>query len=402
MKANSIIACQSRQIHSVTRTHTYKLRIYPTDIQQTKLNATLDACRWLYNYLLNKNLRTQEDMQFALTESKEEESWLRLYHSKMLQMIPHKIDKARKALRELRKKGYDVGKLRYAKHDDYNTFTYNQSGFKIERHGNTDLLWLSKIGYMEIRLHRAINGIIKQVTITREAGRWHACIVVDTKHGIIPTIDFKKVVGIDLGIKNYAYDSDGHSVPNPENIRKMLKPLVRANRKLSRRVDGSNNYKKARLHYQIIHDRIANRRKDFLHKLSTHYANKYDVIFLERLRINNMVKNHHLARSIMDAGWGIFKQMIDYKSKMMIEVEPYNTTIECSRCGNKVPKTLAVRTHRCDVCGLVLDRDYNSAITIFGRGMSLLELPMEHREVTPVEIPMESMKQEKPTSFSGG
>ena len=175
----------------------------------------------------------------------------------------------------------------------------------------------------------------------------------------------------------------------------MLKPLVRANRKMSRRVYGSNNYRKAKRWYQIVHEHIVNRRKDFLHKLSHYYTTRYDVIFLEHLRINNMVKNHHLAMSIMDASWGTFKNMVDYKSKMMmVEVEPYNTTVECSRCGNKVPKSLAVRTHRCDVCGLVLDRDHNASITIFNRGMALLELPMVHREVTPVEISRRSRKQE--------
>ncbi len=379
----------------------YKFRIYPNHIAEARLGAALEASRWLYNYLLSKNLRSKEDMQFALTELKEDEEWLRLYHSKMLQMIPHRIDSARKALKALRNNGHKVGELTYARRDEWNTIEYNQSGFKIERHGETDLLWLSKIGYIEIRLHRPINnGTIKQVTVTRKNGKWHACIVVvvdDTKYVIPQIIDFKKAVGIDVGIKNCAYDSDGNSTPNQENLRKMLKPLVRANRKMSRRVYrsyGSNNYRKAKRWYQIVHERIVNRRKDFLHKLSHYYATRYGVIFLEHLRINNMIKNHHLAMSIMDASWGAFKNMVDYKSKMMVEVEPYNTTVECSRCGNKVPKSLAVRTHRCDVCGLVLDRDHNASITIFNRGMALLGLPMVHREVTPVEISRRSRKQE--------
>ena len=176
-------------------------------------------------------------------------------------MIPHKIDSARKALKALRKNGHRAGDLTYARRDEWNTIEYNQSGFKIERHGNTDLLWLSRIGYIEIRLHRPINnGTIKQVTVTRKNGKWHACIVVvrcDTKH-VIPLsqqIDFKKAVAIDVGITNYAYDSDGNVTPNPENLMKMLKPLIRANRKLSRRIHGSQNYRKGRRWYQIVHER---------------------------------------------------------------------------------------------------------------------------------------------------
>ncbi len=376
----------------------YNFRLYPTHKQEQRLTDTLDCCRWLYNYFLNQPIMSKEDMQFALTELKEQEPLLRSYHSKMLQMVLHRIDKTRKALYALRKNGHKVGRLRHLTNEEYKSFVYNQSGFRIERHGNTDLLWLSKIGYIEIRLHRQPVKI-KQVTVKRQNSKWFAVITCET---LVPNCQFintQKSVGIDVGIKNYAHDSDGHITPNPENVKKMLKPLVRASRKLSRRVYNSNNYKKAKRHYQLIHERIANRRKDFLHKLSTHYARKYDLVFLEKLQLRNMVKNHHLAQSIMDASWGMFKQMVDYKSRLMLEVDAYNSTVECSRCGHLVPKSLAVRTHACDQCGLILDRDHNSARTIHDRGLELLELPMEHREVTPVEILMGSMKQEEATEL---
>ena len=107
-----------------------------------------------------------------------------------------------------------------------------------------------------------------------------------------------------------------------------------------------------------------------------------------------MVKNHHLAMSIMDAGWSAFKQMLQYKAKVMIEVEPHNTTIDCSRCGNEVSKSLAVRIHRCDKCGLVMDRDYNASLNILQIGLQSLGVPKELRELTPVEILMGSGKQE--------
>ncbi len=377
----------------------YKFRLYPSKEQEGKLINTLGACRWVYNYfikLAGHGYLTKEDMNYALTELKEEEPWLNNYHSKMLQMVSTQLEGAEQVLKVLRKNGHKVGKLHFVRRDEYNSFTYNQSGFKIVRHGNTDLLWLSKIGYIELRLHRQISGEIKQVTVTMKAERrWYVCISVKKGFQMPQIIDFKKSIGIDVGIKNLACDSDGKATEHPHNLKKMLKPLIRANRRISRRVEGSQNYRKAVTYYQRIHERIANRRKDLLHKLSTHYASRYDVIFLERLRIANMVKNHHLAQSITDAGWGMFKQMIDYKSKLMIEVEARNTTIQCSRCGSKVPKSLAIRIHRCDRCGLVIDRDYNSAIEIKNRGLRLLGLPMERGEFTPVEILMGSRKQEQ-------
>lgn len=388
-------------------TRNYKFRLYPTVEQEKKLQNTLAVCRWVYNRFveMTKNgFVTRNNMNYFLTELKQTEPWLYKYHSKMLQMIATQLEGAQKALVELNKKGYNTGHLKFVKYNEYRTFTYNQSGYRLEQHGDTDLLWLSKIGYVEIRKHRETVGNIKQISVSRsKSGKWHACVICDTTEPIlnIPKTDFEKAVGIDVGIKNFAYDSDGHQTPNPLNLKKMLKPLARIQRKISRRQKGSNNRKKAVRWYQRIHERIANRRKDFQHKLSTQYAKNNDVIFVERLEKLNMVKNHRLARSTMDSSWGTFTNMLDYKCKLLVEVPARNTTIECSRCGNKVPKSLAVRTHRCNVCGLVLDRDYNSSINILKKGLNIfnIRLPQELREFTPVEIPKGSMKQEEANVF---
>lgn len=381
-------------LYKMRKIRNYQFRLYPNSVIKARLDANLEASRWLYNYLLSKNIQSKEDMQFALTDLKENEPWLKLYHSKMLQMIPHRIDRARRSLIEKKRRGYRTGQLQYAKRDEWNTFEYNQSGFKIERHGNSDLLWLSKIGRMEIRLHRPTDGSIKQVTITKKAGKWFAVIAIEMQSSLPKLIDLNKSVGIDVGIKNYAYDSDRNVTPNPQNLQKMLKPLTRANRKISRRVIGSCNYKKAKRWYQIVHERIANRRRDFQHKLSAYYAKKFDVVFMEKLPLTNMVKNHHLAQKIMDAGWGSFKNMIEYKA-IVIDIESRNTTVDCSKCGHKVPKTLAIRIHQCDQCGIIIDRDYNASRNILKRGLTLWNLPMEHRKVKPVEISQRSAKQEK-------
>jgi putative transposase len=143
-----------------------------------------------------------------------------------------------------------------------------------------------------------------------------------------------------------------------------------------------------------LYERINNKRRDFLHKVSAYYSSRYDMIFLERLRILNMTKNHRLARRILDSSWSTFKAMCYYKANRVVEVEPAHSSINCSRCSHPVPKSLAVRTHSCPKCHAVLDRDYNAALNHLQNGLNLLHLPAERRESTPVETAMQSKKQE--------
>ncbi len=383
-------------------TRTYKFRLYPDHSQYKKLDNTLGACRLVYNKMVEKihkeGFQTRNDLNYFLTELKESKKDLYYHHSKMLQIVSTQIDGAQKALTQLRKHGHKTGSLKFTRVSEYHTFTYSQSGFDI-RDG---FLHLSKIGKIKIIQHRQIpkNHTIKQITISKSrSGKWHACVTADID-AVLPKITLEKSVGIDVGIKNFAYDSDGFVTPNPLNLQKMLKPLARVQRKIARRKKGSKNHKKAVKWYQLVHERIKNKRWDFLHKLSTLYARKYDIVFLERLAKLNMAKNHRLARSILDSGWGIFANMLDYKC-VLLYVPARNTTINCSRCSNAVPKSLAIRTHKCDVCGLVLDRDHNAAINILKKGLDIfnIKLPQELREVTPVEISKGSMKQEAATGL---
>ncbi len=364
----------------------FKMRLYPTEEQERCLEETMEINRLVYNYFVLNRFRSRNDMNYALTELKEQQPILRKYHSKMLQMISTKVAGALSALDELKKRGHQAGngKLQLLKQGECNSFVYNQTGYRIKTCGDGKALWLAKIGHIEIRVHRRLYDTT-QVTIVKQAGRWYAVLACKAMRRKQCSIRYEKTVGIDVGVKNYAYDSEGNHVDNPLFLTKMLKPLRRAQRKASRRTQGSNNYKKAVSWLQRLNMRVANKRKDFLHKLSNYYSERYEVIFLERLRLNNMNKNHCLARHIMDSSWGTFKQMLQYKVNRVVEVEPYGTSIECSRCGNSVPKTLAVRIHECDVCGCVLDRDHNSSMVIEDRGRCLLELPMRHREVTPAD-----------------
>ena len=311
----------------------------------------------------------------------------------MLQMVSTQIEAAEKSLIEISRKNRKIGKLRFVRHNEFRAFTYNQSGFKL----NNNKLCLSKIGDIRIKIHRKIPDKIKQVIVTKtRSGRWYACITCELIKTEPPKINFTKVAGIDVGIKSFVYDSDKHNTPNPKNLQKMLKPLVKAQRKVSRKKKGSNNRLKAIQRLQKIHEKISNKRKDFQHKLSAAYASHYDVIFVEDLQITNMIKNHKLAQSIMDSSWNSFLQKLEYKCKLLIKISARNTTIECSRCGNLVPKSLAVRIHKCNKCNLEMDRDYNASINILQRGLKIFNhdrLPQELRKVKPVKI-SRSMKQE--------
>ncbi|MEW6603861.1 MAG: RNA-guided endonuclease TnpB family protein [Thermoproteota archaeon] len=377
----------------------YRFRLYPTKEQELVLEQTLDGCRWVYNYFLDKNM-SKEDMQFTLVELKEQHPWLRNnYHSKMLQMVAHQVAAARESLRALKRNGHKTGKLSYRKDDDFNAFTYSQSGFKIEKNSR---LTLSKIsGSIRIVLHRKLPVNVKQVTVCRsKTGKWYAVVACDVLRRSFTTISYSKPVGIDVvGITKFCHDSDDHAEDNPQFLTKMLKPLMRGHRRVSRRQIGSSNREKAKHMLARLYERIHNKRRDFLHKTSAYYASRYDLIFLERLRVANLTKNHRLARKILDASWSTtFKHMLQYNANRVVEVEPAYTSIDCSRCGHPVPKSLAVRTHACPKCNAVMDRDYNASLNILQRGLELLLLllPVERREVTPVEIAQQrSRKQEK-------
>lgn len=358
----------------------YKFRLYPTKEQELVLEQTLDGCRWVYNYFLSIPTMSEYDMNYVLTELKEQHPWLRNYHSKMLQMVGKQVATARKIAR---------GRLCYRKADDFNSFTYNQSGFRIEN----DRLMLSKIGGIKIVLHRQpVN--VKQVAVLRKNSRWYAIVACEILRKQFSITSYSRPIGIDVGVIKFAHDSDDKVVENPQFLTNMLKPIRRAHRKLSRRLTGSSNHKKAKHMLARLYEKINNKRRDFLHKVSNYYCTRYDLIFLERLKASNMVRNHALARKILDASWSTFKKMCQYKANRVVEVEPAYSSIDCSQCGRPVPKSLAVRTHACPECGVILDRDYNSAVNHLQNGLKLLHLPVVHREVTPVEIARQSKKQE--------
>lgn len=181
-----------------------------------------------------------------------------------------------------------------------------------------------------------------------------------------------------MGLKHLVITSDGEFFDNPKNLRKSERKLRRAQRKVARRQKWSNRRHKAVILLQKIHERIANQRKDTAHKITRSLVDRYDLIAVENLQVQNMVKNRHLSKSIADASWSLFQQLLTCKAedagKRVVKVDPKNTSQECSNCGEIVKKDLSVRTHECPHCYLILDRDINAAKNILGRGRRLNSL----------------------------
>jgi len=374
---------------------TYKFRLYPSRTQEQKLLTILEQCRWLYNYFLEqlnqKEGKTPKryELQATLPKLKHEHHELKQVHSKVLQMVLHQLYSNLRALAELKRNGRKVGRLRFKGEGWFKSFTYNQSGFKIiDGHGRRRGLWLSKVGAIQIALHREIDGVVKQVHIKRErSGKWFACFSMEVEEA--PKVrKISKPVGIDLGIIHYITDTNGNFVEHPHNIAKSERRLRREQRRLSRRKKDSKNRAKQRIKLALVHERIKNQRLDFLHKLSHDYVSHHDFIAVEDLEVKQLIAMAHNGKNRADAAWATFLHMLTYKAeragRWVVKVEPRGTTNRCSSCGARVRKPLWVQVHRCPKCGLELDRDLNAARNILQDGLK--RVGWEPAEFTPVEI----------------
>ena len=316
---------------------TYKFRLYLTEEQEENLMFILEQCRWLYNKLLSiwsgcEHLPSRYEMQAMLPKLKEERTELKEVNAKTLQMVVFMLYNNLKALSALKKKGKKVGKLRYKKYGKFKSFILNQSGFKIIETGKRlDKLYISKVGEVTIRIHRPIEGKIKQVIIKRYgSGEWFALICVGAEAEEVPKKEIERAVGIDVGIKSFLTDSDGREIENPRFYERDLERVKREHRKLSRKKKGSNNWMKQLKRLCKVYERIKRKRDDFIHKLSRFYVDNYDFIAVEDLKIDNMKRNHSLSMDISDASWGKFLHYLSYKAeragKTVVRVSPRGTS----------------------------------------------------------------------------
>jgi len=303
---------------------------------------------------------------------KKEKPELSQVYSQVLQEVCTRVDLAfSHFLRRVKAGGEKPGYPRFRGYGRYDSFTYPQTGFEWCDRG----LKLSKIGVVKIILHRPIGGKLKTLTIRRDrVGNWSACCACEVASEPLPKTE--KAVGIDVGLESFATFSNGEKVSNPRIIRQGAKALARAQRRLSQAEKGTPERAKRRQVVAHIHQRMANRRKDFAHKLARRLVNEYGLSALEKLNGKNMLPNHHLAESISDAAWYQLVQYVTYKAEYagrgMVLVDPRNTSKRCSRCGTWVEKSLAERVHMCPVCGLEIDRDVNAVINILALGLESL------------------------------
>jgi putative transposase len=360
----------------------YKFRLYPSEKDEDELEKHLEVCRQVYNHFLEKlneadEIPSRYDLQSQLPELKEKREEVSQVHSKVLQMVVKQLYDNLKSLSEQKKKGYDVGRLRYKGDGWFKTIEYNQSGFDLEKTGNRlDKLKLSKIGEIPIRVHREIEGDVKGVILKRDsAGDWYAIFQIEQEVETDNTdSEDVEAVGIDLGIENFIVDSDGNRVDHPKNVEEAEERLKKEQRNLARKKEGSCNYEKQRKKLAKVHKLVRNRRMDFLHKLSNAYVRKYDKVVLEDLNISGMVQGDMNSKNTLDSGWRTFIELLLYKAESanteVVLVDPKNTSKKCSECGVKTDKKLWNREHSCPSCGYSTDRDFNASRNILGKGLA--------------------------------
>ena len=378
----------------------YKYRIYPTDDQKVLLAKTFGCCRFVYNWALNLKKAAYEERKETLgnvyltnlmkSELKAEFEWLFEVNSQSLQSSLRNLDTAYANFFRDKKVGFPHFKSRK-----------NRQSFQCPQHCSVDFgestITIPKLKDIPAVLHRKFNGTVKTVTISKTpSGKYFASVLVDTAVQELPTsaIDGDTSLGIDLGIKTLAVCSDGRTFDNPKNLQKSVDRLKLLQKRLSRKQKGSSNRNKARIKVARLHEHIANCRRDNLHKIT--YALTHDsqvrTICMEDLNVKGIMSNHHLAKAVGDASFGMFLTMLEYKCKWyginLVKIDRFAPSSKtCSKCGYVYKGLkLSERSWTCPNCGTRHDRDYNAACNI--KEIGLKTLPTERGEVKPVDCPL--------------
>nr|DAN94147.1 MAG TPA: endonuclease [Caudoviricetes sp.] len=363
-----------RKIH-----RTYKFRLYPTKVQTELLAKHFGCTRFVYNYFLNQRqeqykLTGKSDNLYddckSLTELKEQKdtAWLKEVSAQSLQFALRCLDTAYTNFFKKRAK-YPKFKSRKAK----NSFTAPQYS-SIEG----DKLFIIKFKEgIKCRVHREIKGKIGKVTITKTpSGKYFASVCMEEEY-TTPIGKSGKPIGVDLGLKDLLVTSEGEPFKNKNYTKKYERKLATAQRHLSRKKKGSRGFESQRLKVARIYEKISNRRADYLHKCAVELVRRYDIICIEDLNVQGMVRNHRLAKNVADASWGTFLNMLTYKAewndKKVVKIDRfYPSSQTCSVCGyvNKGTKDLSVREWECPACHAHHDRDVNAAINILRVGLN--------------------------------
>ncbi len=361
----------------------YKFRFYPTPEQELNLAKTFGCARFAYNYMLRQRtdawFQRQEKVGYHETSAmltalkkQPEFAWLNEVSSVPVQQSLRHLQAAFGNFFSRRSK-YPTFKRK----DGAQSAEYTTSAFKWD--GET--LSIAKNGALNIRFSRTIPkaAIVTTVTVSKDtAGRYFVSMLCTDQVQAKTPIEAK--VGIDLGLSHFAILSTGEKIAAPNTFRKNEEKLAKLQRRLAKKTKGSANRKKAKLKVAKLHAKIADSRKDFLHKLSTRLVNENQVIAIETLAVSNMQKNHNLAKSIADASWSEFVRQLEYKSlwygRTLVGIDRwYPSSKRCSDCGHTVSKMpLNVRKWVCPECGTIHDRDINAARNVLAAGLAVSAL----------------------------
>ena len=383
---------------------TYQEKLQPTPAQERELERVLWRCRTLYNTALEQRIFLWRQ-RGASTSRYQQEAELKALraelpeyediHSHVLQDVLTRLEKTYQAFFRRVQHGEKPGFPRFHGKDRYHSFTSKAygNGARLEN----GALVLSKIGRLAVRWSRPVGGTIKTVTISKAADGWYvsfSCAEVPVE----PLPLTGKETGIDMGLKVFLITADGQPVENPRHYRKAERALKQAQQRVSRRKKGSHRRRKAVQVLAKQHQHVRRQRRDFHHTTALALVRAYDTIYVEAIQPANVSRRpapkqdehctyvHNgasqkagLNTSIHDAGWRHFLWILACKAacagKRVDAVPPASTSQDCSGCGERIYKSLSVRTHVCTTCGLMLDRDLNAARNILWRGQRLRGLP---------------------------
>lgn len=381
---------------------TYKYLLRPNKTQSELLEFILSQHRYIYNYALaqRKDIFEQTGQsisyvvqsKYFLDHRRNNPDSLGLTNSASVQQTLRKLDKAFSAFfRRVKKGDKKAGYPRFKGSERFSSMEYRYGDGCIlkENEQHRMRLKVQNIGEIRMCYHRPIptDAVIKHSVIKRVKNKWYVCLMMDIPDSKTVNTN-ERAVGIDVGIKCIAATSDGVIYGNPKWLREAQRELRVKQRKLSRRKLGSNRRSKAKQEVTKLHEKIANQRNDYLHKITRELVEQYGFIAIEDLSLAFMNRNRHLALSSYDAGLGMFRSYLEYKAAdagvQVVAVNPSCTSQVCSGCGCLIPKKLSVRTHRCSDCGLELDRDVNAAVNILTRAKQTLGQSV--RDVTWAEF----------------
>jgi len=360
---------------------TYRYRLLPLKSQHRALERLCAAQRELYNAALEERIdcyrktgqtRTYVDQCKALTQCRHELPDMGELPANLQRWTLKRLDDAFQGFfRRLKARNGKAGFPRFRSKGRWEAFGFAE--FRGIRFDGKRLRFAGMPGGLKLHLHRLLpeDADIRSCVLRREGRGWFIClqIAVETppKHAVASAL------GVDLGLRVFAYCSDNVVIPNPRIAQRAEKELRRRQRALARCKRGSQRRHKVRAQVARVHRKVTDTRNTWLHQQSAALVRRADLIAVEDLKVSNMIRHPTLARSIADASWSRFLWMLDYKVEKtgghLIRVDPRNTTQECSRCHELVPKALAVRTHNCSSCGLVIGRDYNSSLNILRAGI---------------------------------